>query len=274
MKRLSIGMFDSGIGGLTVLKEVKRLLPYEHIIYLGDSARVPYGNKSPQTVKRYALESAIFLLTKGIKALVIACNTSSAIALEFLKKKLPIPVVGVIHPAAREAARQTKKKRIGVIGTKATIESKAYEQAIKEIDPEIEVISKACPLFVPIVEEGLEGDEIAFFVAERYLKGIRDSDIDVLVMGCTHYPIMEAMISKALHRDVTIVNTGRETAKEIKEMLSSEGILEKKGRGGCEYFVTDSPRTFEIMGSRFLGEPIKKIKFLKSLDFKDYLLNP
>jgi glutamate racemase len=149
-------MFDSGIGGLTVLKEVKKLLPSEHILYLGDSARVPYGGKSPQTVTRYALESAIFLLTKGIKALVIACNTSSALALPILKRKLPIPVLGVIEPAAVEAARLTRTKKVGVIGTKATTKSLAYQKAITKLDPEIEVVSTACPLFVPIVEEGLE----------------------------------------------------------------------------------------------------------------------
>jgi len=153
MQHLSIGMFDSGIGGLTVLKEVRSLLPWENIMYLGDTARVPYGNKSPYTVTRYALETALFLLAKGIKALVIACNTSSALSLNILKKKLPIPVIGVIDPAASAAARQTKSKKVGVIGTKATVKSMAYERAVGRVDRHVQVLSQACPLFVPIVEE-------------------------------------------------------------------------------------------------------------------------
>jgi glutamate racemase len=273
MKMLSIGMFDSGIGGLTVLKEVKKLLPSEHILYLGDSARLPYGNKSPQTITKYALESAIFLLTKGIKILVIACNTSSALALDILKKKLPIPVLGVIYPAAVEAVQYTKTKKIGVIGTKATINSMAYGKAIHKLDPQIEVLAKPCPLFVPIVEEGLENDKIAVYMAKKYLKDIQHSGIDTLVMGCTHYPILEHVIEKVMGRNVTIVNTGRETAKEVKQSLEEKGILNNAGKGGCEYFVTDSPDTFREIGGRFLREEITHIKFLKSLDYKDYLLS-
>ncbi len=273
MKNLSIGMFDSGIGGLTVLKEVRRLLPHEHILYLGDTARVPYGNKSPQTITRYALESAIFLLTKGVKILVIACNTSSALALDILKKKLPIPVLGVIEPGAREAVRLSKNKRIGIIGTKATISSMAYVKAMKHLDPEIEVLSKACPLFVPIAEEGLEGDKIALLTAEKYLDEFRKSLVDTLVMGCTHYPVLENTIRTTMGRGVTIINTGIETAIEVKEMLEQKKIVKDSGRGGAEYFVTDSPESFREVGSRFLGEDIKKIKFLKSLDYKDYLIS-
>jgi glutamate racemase len=273
VKTLSIGMFDSGIGGLTVLKEVKKLLPSEHILYLGDSARLPYGNKSPQTITKYALESAIFLLTKGIKVLVIACNTSSALALDILKRKLPIPVLGVIYPAAVEAVRYTKTKKIGVIGTKATINSMAYGKAVKKIDSEIDVLAKPCPLFVPIVEEGLENDKVAFLMAERYLNDFQHSGIDTLVMGCTHYPILEHVIKRVVGKDITIVNTGRETAKEVQHTLEKKGILNDTGKGGCEYFVTDSPDTFKEIGGRFLGEEITQIKFLKSLDYKDFLLS-
>ncbi|MBP8625134.1 MAG: glutamate racemase [Syntrophorhabdales bacterium] len=272
MKNLSIGMFDSGVGGLTVLKEVKELLPGENIIYLGDTARVPYGNRSPQTIIRYALESALFLLTKGIKILVIACNTSSATALNVLSRKLPIPVIGVIEPGARVAAAETRKKKIGVIGTKATIRSMAYEKSIKAIDPEIDVVSKPCPLFVPIVEEGLENDEVAHIMAEKYLKDIRDSDIDTLVMGCTHYPVMEDVIKKAVGRHVKVVNTGKETAKEVKRCLGDKNILKIRGKGICQYFVTDSPETFSEIGGRFLKVPITPIKYIKSLDYKDIIL--
>jgi glutamate racemase len=273
MKTLSIGMFDSGIGGLTVLKEVKKLLPSEHILYLGDSARLPYGNKSPQTIIKYALESAIFLLTQGIKVLVIACNTSSALAMDILKRKLPIPVLGVIYPAALEAVQYTKTKKIGVIGTKATINSLAYRKAIKKLDPEVEVIAKPCPLFVPIVEEGLENDKVALLMAEKYLNDFHHSGIDTLVMGCTHYPVLEHVINNIMGNGITIVNTGKETAKEVKHTLETKAIINNAGKGGCEYFVTDSPDTFKEIGSRFLGEEITHIKFLKSLDYNDFLLS-
>jgi glutamate racemase len=273
VKNLSIGMFDSGIGGLTVLKEVRSLLPAEHIVYLGDTARVPYGSKSPLTVTKYALESALFLLTKGIKVLVIACNTSAALSLSILKKKLPIPVLGVIDPGAKEAVAHTKNKKIGVIGTKATIRSMAYERAIKRLDPGIDVISRSCPLFVPIAEEGLEHDEVARIMAERYLKEFSQSGIDVLVMGCTHYPILEDVIKDVMGSSVAIVHTGRETAKAVKETLENEDIFNKTGKGGSEYFVTDSPDLFKEVGGRFLEEPLRHVTFLKNLDYKDFLLS-
>jgi len=266
-------MFDSGIGGLTVLKEVRNILPAEHIVYLGDTARVPYGSKSPHTVTKYALESALFLLTKGIKVLVIACNTSAALSLSILKRKLPIPVLGVIDPGAKEAVAHTRNKKVGVIGTKATIRSMAYERAIKRLDPTIEVISRSCPLFVPIVEEGLEHDQVAKIMAKRYLKEFNKSGIDVLVMGCTHYPVLEDVIRDAMGDKVAIVHTGRETAKAVKETLAHGKILNNEGKGGCEYFVTDSPDLFKEVGGRFLDEPLRHVTFLKNLDYKDFLLS-
>jgi glutamate racemase len=266
-------MFDSGIGGLTVLKEVRSILPAENIVYLGDTARVPYGSKSPHTVTKYALESALFLLTKGIKILVIACNTSAALSLSILKKKLPIPVLGVIDPGAKEAAAHTKNKKVGVIGTKATIRSMAYERAIKRLDPGIKVISQSCPLFVPIVEEGLEHDEVARIMAKRYLTELRESGIDVLVMGCTHYPVLEGVIKDVMGDGVAIVHTGRETAKAVRQTLEDDDILNIKGKGGCEYYVTDSPELFKDVGGRFLAEPLRHVTFLKNLDYKDFLLS-
>jgi glutamate racemase len=266
-------MFDSGIGGLTVLKEVRALLPFENIVYLGDTARVPYGNKSPYTVRRYALETALFLLAKGIKALVIACNTSSALSLSILKKKLPIPVFGVIDPAAHAAARQTKSKRVGVIGTKATVKSMAYERAVKRVDRHVHVMSQSCPLFVPLVEEGWEDTEIAHLVVRKYLTPLRDSGIDVLVMGCTHYPILQQTIRKEVGPDVFIVNTGKETATRVRELLGARGLLRPSGRGESRYFVTDSPESFSELGGRFLGEPISSVKLVKNLDLKDSLLS-
>jgi glutamate racemase len=273
MNKFSIGMFDSGVGGLTVLKEVRKILPSECIIYLGDTARLPYGNKSPGTIIKYALESAIFLLTKGIKILVIACNTSSALSLDILRKKLPVPVLGVIYPAAAEAVRCTKTKKVGIIGTRATRQRMAYEKAIKKLDPEIEVLAKPCPLFVPIVEEGLENDRVALLMAEKYLNDFLHSEIDTLVMGCTHYPILEYVIEKVVGKGMNIINTGRETAREVKHTLETNAIASDMGKGGCDYFVTDSPDTFKEVGGRFLGEEIKRIKCLKSLDYNDFLLS-
>jgi glutamate racemase len=270
MKDLSIGMFDSGIGGLTVLKELRSLLPRENIVYLGDTARVPYGNKSPYTVTRYALETSFFLLAKGIKALVIACNTSSALSLNILKKRLSVPVLGVIDPAASAAARRTKSKRVGVIGTKATIKSMAYERAVRRIDRHAQVLSQACPLFVPVVEEGWEDSEVARLIVRKYLSPFRNSGIDVLVMGCTHYPILQRTIRKEIGPDVFIVNTGRETAMQVQDLLSTRGLLKDSGRGTNTYFVTDSPETFSELGSRFLGESIRGVKLVKDLDLKNF----
>ena len=263
MKDLSLGMFDSGIGGLTVLKEVRKLLPHEHIIYLGDTARVPYGNRSAETVTRYSLENARFLLEKGIKMLIVACNTSSAIALSALKRRLSIPVVGVIEPPAREAVKRTRKKKIGVIGTRATIGSRAYVKAIRKLDPSVEVISQACPLFVPVVEEGLEEDEVAGLVVKKYLREMRDSAIDVLVMGCTHYPILEPRIRELLGDDVYIVNSGRETAAEVQRMLQMYGFHKNSGKGGSDYFVTDAPDKLSDLGGRVLGEPLRRVKLVR-----------
>lgn len=263
MKDLSLGMFDSGIGGLTVLKEVRKLLPHEHIIYLGDTARVPYGNRSPETVTRYSLENAQFLLEKGIKMLIVACNTSSAIALGVLKRRLSIPVVGVIEPPAREAVRRTRKKRIGVIGTRATIASQAYAKAIRRLDPSIEVVSRACPLFVPVVEEGMEEDEVAGLVVEKYLRELADSAIDVLVMGCTHYPILEPRIRELLGDEVYIVNSGRETAAEVERMLQMHGCRKNSRKGGSDYFVTDAPDKLSDLGGRVLGEPLKRVRLVR-----------
>ncbi len=258
-------MFDSGIGGLTVLKEVKKALPHERIVYLGDTARVPYGNRSPETVTRYSLENTRFLLNKGIKMLIIACNTSSAVALPILKKRLPIPVIGVIDAPSKEAAARTRTKKIGVIGTKATVNSQAYVKAIRKLDPSIHVLSKACPLFVPLVEEGLEEDEVTRVAVAKYLGEFKDSDIDVLVMGCTHYPILEAQIRAFLGEAVYIVNSGRETALEVRRVLEKRNSARKSGKGGCSYYVTDAPDKLSELGGRVLGEPLKKVKLVRNL---------
>lgn len=273
MQKLAIGMFDSGVGGMTVFKEVKELLPHEHIIYFGDTARVPYGNKSPQMVTKYALESALFLLTKGIKLLIIACNTSSAFALQILQRRMPVPVIGVISPGATEAVRHTKSGRVGVIGTRTTIKSMAYERSIRKLNANMEVFSRACPLFVPIVEEGLEHDEIARLMAEKYLGDLRETGIDVLVMGCTHYPVLEDVIRQTMGSGVEIVHSGKETAKEAFKILEERDLFNKRGRGKYEYFVTDSPESFHEIGGRIVGEALTHVKSLKSLNYRDLLFS-
>jgi glutamate racemase len=251
----AIGIFDSGIGGLTVLKEIIAALPQENIIYLGDTARVPYGIRSPETVTRYSFENTNFLLSQEIKMLVIACNTASAISLEAVKKEYPLPVIGVLEPGARAAASATKTRAVGVIGTEATIGSGAYEKAIKRIAPDIVVHSLACPLFVSLAEEGWTENDVAALVAEKYLAALRRTGIDTLVLGCTHYPLLKSVIGSALGSSIALIDSATETAKEVAEVLIK---LKWKGNGKGEglrkFYVTDSPSRFEKIGKRFLGD--------------------
>ena len=263
-----IGVFDSGIGGLTVLKEVIRLLPHEDTIYLGDTARVPYGTKSAETVTRYSLEITDFLIKKGIKLLVVACNTASAVALPALRERYKLPIIGVIEPGARKAAAATKIKKVGVIGTEGTIKSGAYEKAIKAISPNIEVISKPCPLFVPLAEEGWTDNDVALAAAEIYLNDMKG--VDTLVLGCTHYPLLKSAIASVMGEGVRLIDSGEETALEVRWVLGKEGLLrvplaphgERVGvRGGLDmdsqgkrtFYVTDTPDRFIKVGLRFLG---------------------
>ncbi len=251
----AIGIFDSGIGGLTVVKEVVAALPGEDIIYLGDTARVPYGIRSPETVTRYSFENTRFLLAQEIKMLVVACNTASAISLAAVQREFPLPVVGVLEPGARAAAAVTRTRRVGVIGTEATIGSGAYEKAIKAINPDIQVSSRACPLFVPLVEEGWTHGEVAVLVAEHYLAPLRERNIDTLVLGCTHYPLLKEVIGTFMGRTVTLIDSATETAKEVNSLLAESGA-KKQGQGAADrkFFVTDSPARFEKMGKLFLGD--------------------
>lgn len=251
----AIGIFDSGIGGLTVVKEVVAALPGENIIYLGDTARVPYGIRSPETVTRYSFENTRFLLAQEIKMLVVACNTASAVSLAAVQREFPLPVVGVLEPGARAAAAITRTRRVGVIGTEATIGSGAYEKAIKAINPDIQVSSRACPLFVPLVEEGWTHGEVAMLVAERYLAPLRERNVDTLVLGCTHYPLLKEVIGTIMGRTVTLIDSATETAKEVSGLLAERGA-KKQGRGAADrkFFVTDSPARFEKAGKLFLGD--------------------
>ena len=250
----AIGIFDSGVGGLTVLKEIVRVLPQEDTIYLGDTARVPYGTKSPETVTRYSQQITSFLVSRDIKLLVVACNTASAFSLDALKERFPIPIVGVIEPGSRRAAAVTRTGKVGVIGTEGTIRSSAYAKAIKRMNPEIEVITRACPLFVPLAEEGWVDNEVARLTARIYLQGLKEEGVDTLVLGCTHYPLLKGIISEALGEEVTLVDSAEETARTVAEILRGSGVLRPSSeKGNHHYFVTDVPAGFIRVGNRFLG---------------------
>jgi glutamate racemase len=250
----AIGIFDSGVGGLTVLKEIMRVLPQEDTIYVGDTARVPYGTKSPETVTRYSHEITSFLVKRDIKLLVAACNTASAVSLDSLKTRFPLPIVGVIEPGARRAAGMTRTGKVGVIGTEGTIRSSAYAKAIKRINPEIEVVTRACPLFVPLAEEGWVDNEVTRLTARTYLEGLRNEGVDTLVLGCTHYPILKGVIAEVMGDKVSLVDSAEETALTVKEILRNSELLRPLSEiGNHHYFVTDVPAGFIRVGNRFLG---------------------
>ena len=253
----AIGVFDSGIGGLTVLHQIIEALPSENTVYFGDTARAPYGTKSMETVLRYSYENSDFLVEKGVKLVVVACNTSTAIALHQLKVRLAVPVVGVIEPGVRRAISSTKNKKIGVIGTEATIQSGAYTHALKAADAGVEVYSRACPLFVPLVEEGWTDNEVVEMTAKVYLEGFKRSGIDTLILGCTHYPLLKRAIRKLMGRNVRLIDSAEETAKEVASVLKRASIVRKNGKVAHSFFVTDAPERFIKVGRRFLGEKVE-----------------
>lgn len=251
----AVGIFDSGVGGLTVLREITRVLPQEDTIYFGDTARVPYGTKSPETVTRYAREITSFLVRRDIKLLVVACNTASAVALPTLKRLFSIPVVGVIEPGARRAVEVSRSGRIGVIGTAGTIRSSAYTRAIKRLNPAAEVLTKACPLFVPLVEEGWVDNQVARLTAQNYLQELKDAGVDTLVLGCTHYPLLKPLIAEIMGSGVTLVDSAAETARTVAETLAQKKSLRPPSeQGNHHYYVSDIPAGFIRVGNRFLGE--------------------
>lgn len=250
-----IGIFDSGIGGLTVLAEVRRRLPNESILYLGDTARVPYGTKSAETVVRYARQCAAFLVERGVKALVVACNTASAYALPDLCKSFDLPVQGVVEPGCRAALAASRKKSIGVIGTAGTIASNAYGSTLKSMDPSVRVVSRACPLFVPLVEEGWIDNEVADAAARRYLDGLGSEGIDTLILGCTHYPLLKNSIARHMGEGVALVDSAAVCAGSLEEMLVKKGIAAEPGLASqCHLYVTDLPSRFESIAHRFLDK--------------------
>ncbi|HEY8517495.1 MAG TPA: glutamate racemase [Candidatus Binatia bacterium] len=251
-----IGVFDSGIGGLTVFKELAAQLPREHLLYLGDTARVPYGTKSPETVTSFAIEVADFFAERDVKLMVVACNTTSAVALDVLRARYDVPVLGVIAPGARAAAAATARGRIGVIGTEATIASGAYERELQAIAPGVEIFARACPLFVPLVEEGWVDNEVARRTVALYLGSLKKSGIDTLILGCTHYPLLRPVIAEYLGRGVRIVDSAEETAREVRRVLREDGMLRTRGRGAASFFVTDAVQRFLRVGERFYGASV------------------
>ncbi len=260
-KASPIGVFDSGIGGLTVLREITRLLPSENTIYLGDTARVPYGNKSKETVARYSIEIADFLVGKGVKMIVVACNTASAFGLPALKKRLKIPVIGVIEPGAKAAVKKTRTKKVGVIGTEGTIKSGAYCAAIKALDPKIATRTAACPLFVPLAEEGWTDDDVTRAIARRYLAGFKGTGIDALVLGCTHYPLLKGAIARVMGTKVKLIDSAAATAEETKAALADKNLLNRgKAAGTHLFYATDSPERFVSVGRRFFGERLTDVE--------------
>jgi glutamate racemase len=269
--RAAIGVFDSGIGGLTVVHELTVRLSNEEIVYLGDTARLPYGTKSPETVLRFLRENLAFLKRKNVKMIVVACNTASSVALPKLLEEEKIPLIGVLLPGARAAAQATRTKRVGVIGTTATIRSGAYEDALWKLEPAIKIWSRACPLFVPLVEEGWHNDEITYLTAKRYLDPMADFNADALVLGCTHYPLIRTIISRVVGDKVRLVDSAHETAAEVERVLEKSGLRSDRDRPGrITVYVTDIPYLFKEVGERFLGRPMERVE---RVDLEAVLVN-
>lgn len=264
---LPIGVFDSGLGGLTVIRELAQALPHENLIYVGDTARVPYGNKSPETIRRYSLQISFFLLQRHVKMIVVACNTSSALALNALKN-LPIPVIGVIEPGARAAVLKTNTSRVGVIGTTATMNSHAYKRAIKKYAPRTQVWETACPLFVPLVEEGWTCHSVTTQVAQNYLRPVLKNRIDTLVLGCTHYPLLKDTLRPVVGRKVQLIDSAEETAKEVQERLKKSRELNPAQRKGKTiFYVTDNTASFSRLSQRFLRDGTVSARRLRLENF-------
>lgn len=264
MDQRPIGIFDSGIGGLTVLREMAAALPGERMVYLGDTARLPYGTKSPETIIRYSLQNARFLLGQGIKLLVVACNSASSVAIPRLQEQMPVPVMGVIEPGARRAAETTRNGVVGVIGTRATIASGAYERAITALQPGVRLISRPCPLFVPLVEEGWVDNEICRLTVQSYLGDLKTAELDTLVLGCTHYPLLKQAIGAALGNGVSLIDSAEAVAGQVAELLHGEGLEQgaRDGAGERAYFVTDASERFREVGQRCLGQEIERLELV------------
>ena len=263
MKNLPVGVFDSGLGGLTVVKTMKKVLKGESIIYLGDTARLPYGTKSSESIVRFSFDNTKFLLKKKAKAIIVACNTSSATSLKKLKEKFDIPIFGVIEPGSKQAADSTKNGKIGVIGTTATIRSKSYQKALKSINDKFNVFAKACPLFVPLIEEGWTAEKTTYDVAEIYLSQMRKENIDTLILGCTHYPLIKHVIQETMGKKVKLIDSGESVALWLKNYLKKFNLLANNPNPFYHYYLTDYPQRFKKIAERFLGEKIDFIEKIK-----------
>ena len=263
LKEAPIGVFDSGVGGLTVAREIMRNLPQEKIVYFGDTARVPYGSKSKETIIRYSRQIVRFLKTQNVKAIVVACNTASALALETISAETDLPMIGVVEPGAKVAVETTRNKKIGLIGTRATVKSGLYQRVIQKEDPGIQVIGQPCPLFVPLVEEGWLKDEITVAVARRYLEPLFHQEIDTLILGCTHYPLLRSLLKELVGDQVTLVNPAYETALALKRLLEEKGLL-REGKEEEEFpyrfFVSDEEEHFQNFANSILPYDVKSTK--------------
>ena len=259
MDRRSVGVFDSGLGGLTAVRELRSILPSENIIYFGDTSRVPYGGRSSEILHHYARQDVHFLRSFDIKAILVACGTVSTTALPALQRENDLPILGVVEPACRRAAAKTRNKRVGLIATAASVHSGAYERTLHGIDPEIQVISRACPLFVPLVENGRfhRGDIVIETVAREYLEPMKDQGLDTLILGCTHYPLLEEVIGEIMGSSVRLVNAGAEAANALKDLLQKQDLLARREEGGsASYYVSDRVEDFENLASIFLQEDL------------------
>lgn len=262
-KSAPIGVFDSGVGGLTVAREIMRHLPNENIVYFGDTARVPYGSKSKDNIIRYSRQIIHFLKTKGVKAIVIACNTASALALDVVREESDIPIIGVVEPGARAALSVTETKKIGVIGTEATVRSAMYEKIMEEIDPKVSVTAKACPLFVPLVEEGFTKHRVTEEIIEYYLDSMKHSDIDALILGCTHYPLLRSKIREYVGEKITLVNPAYETAMDLKQILKEHDMENpdtEGDHGSYSFYVSDAADKFKQFANSILPYDIETTK--------------
>lgn len=259
--RRPIGVFDSGIGGLTLVKALVEELPSESVVYFGDTARVPYGTKSKSTIVRFSLENVELLLRFDVKCIVVACNTSSSLALPTLRKYFKVPIIGVIRAGALAAVRRTRNKRVGVIGTRATVESRAYETAVARVDPAVTVYSQSCPLFVPLVETGWLNGSVCRMVSEQYLKPLQRHRIDTLILGCTHYPLLAPTIQRVMGGGVALIDSAKETVAEVRGMLMGADLLcDQHVKPRYRFFVTDEPDHFTQLGEQFLGRSIRSVE--------------
>ena len=271
IRQAPIGVFDSGVGGLTVAREIMRQIPNERIVYFGDTARVPYGSKSRDTIIRFSRQIVHFLKTKGVKAVVVACNTASALALETLQPEMDIPMIGVVLPGAKVAAETTRNGKIGVIATESTIESHLYIRVIQEYNPNAQVFGKACPLFCPLVEEGWLKDPVTVEVANRYLEPLLATGIDTLVMGCTHYPLLRSTLRDIMGDKVNLVNPAYETARELKELLEEKGLSNDRkdipADSMYQFYVSDAASKFQRFASSILPFDVDTTRLIHIEDY-------